>query len=258
MHPRVSQTGLPGYFLVANVTTTELARIRFGSEGQRWKMMHSAEFLSRPDVAPPLKVRLADYLQQQGLARQGAIEAGDAPPLRVSALFRDRLSADVTEFRPTHVVSLLDPALPPARIPTFPVGTRVLQRQFFDGDFPSELPPNEAVVREILDFLADWLESHRGDQDARLLIHCHMGASRSTAVAMVALALVYEPGREGDAFARGLTLMNKPWPNLNVIKLADEQLGRDGALLEQLLAYRDRYPRRLRAYGRLNRRRGGG
>jgi len=84
-----------------------------------------------------------------------------------------------------------------------------------------------------------------------------MGASRSTAVALVALAMVYGPGLEGEAFAHGLSILDKPWPKLNLIRLADQQLARNGALLAQLLAYRARYPRRHRAYGRLNRRRRG-
>jgi predicted protein tyrosine phosphatase len=72
----------------------------------------------------------------------------------------------------------------------------------------------------------------------------------------VALAMQRTQGQEQDAFADLLRITNKPWPNINVVKLADDLLARDGRLLAPLQAYRASFPRRIDAYRRLNRKRG--
>lgn len=87
-------------------------------------------------------------------------------------------------------------------------------------------------------------------------MHCHAGVSRSTAMAYALLAHRFGAGREGEAFAALLTIVNKPWPNRRIIEIVDTLLGREGRLLEPLDAMRDRHPRRLDAYHRFNARRG--
>jgi 8-oxo-dGTP diphosphatase len=252
--------GTPSFFLAAEVSGTEVARIRFGSEGQRWKMMRIDDFLARSDAIAHHQTRLKECLRVRTAPPTRALSAtaAIASSIRVSALFRGRLQRDLVEFRPTHVVSLLDPSIATHRIPAFTPSIQVLERRFSDGDDPKSHPLTEATVCDIVSFAADWVDLRANNEEARLLVHCHMGASRSTAVAFVALAIVHGPGRESDAFDAALSILNKPWPNINLVKLADRQLGRDGALLEQLLAYRARYPRRIRAYARLNRLRDGG
>lgn len=178
-----------------------------------------------------------------------------AEALRVSALFAGRIHADTADYLPTHIVSLLDPAIDPAKVPDFGE-TRTLQRRFNDGDAPTEFPLTMDLMREIVEFLDDWSDRLRAGKDARLLVHCHMGASRSTAVALVALAIVHGHRGEATAFADLLSITNKPWPNLNVVRLGDEVLGRDGMLIAELDRYRAANPNRLAAYRRLNGRRG--
>ncbi|HEX7782830.1 MAG TPA: NUDIX hydrolase [Sphingobium sp.] len=57
------RTGLlTGYFLAANITNQDVRSIRFGDEGQFWKMMPIDTFLSHPQAVPYLQVRLSDYL----------------------------------------------------------------------------------------------------------------------------------------------------------------------------------------------------
>ncbi|MBN9243774.1 MAG: protein tyrosine phosphatase [Mesorhizobium sp.] len=175
--------------------------------------------------------------------------------LRVSALFAGRVHADVADYRPTHVVSLLDPAIDPAKVPAFGE-TRTLQRRFNDGDAPTAFPLTTDLMREIVGFLEDWSERLKAGGDARLLVHCHMGASRSTAVALVALAVAHGESREAVAFADLLRITNKPWPNIHVVRLGDAILRRGGALIAELERYREANPNRLAAYRRLNNRRG--
>jgi predicted protein tyrosine phosphatase len=70
-----------------------------------------------------------------------------------------------------------------------------------------------------------------------LLIHCHAGVSRSTAAAAILMAQ-HNAGREADAFLALLDLRAQAWPNTRMVQIADRLLGRNGALVEGLVAYR--------------------
>jgi 8-oxo-dGTP diphosphatase len=61
-YPGVLTAQSTSYFLVAEITDTEVAAIRFGDEGQYWKMMSFAAFLAHPEATPHLQARFADYL----------------------------------------------------------------------------------------------------------------------------------------------------------------------------------------------------
>jgi 8-oxo-dGTP diphosphatase len=54
--------GLDPYFCVADVTPSEVERIRFGDEGQHWRLMDVAEFLGLDHAVPNMKRRLEAYL----------------------------------------------------------------------------------------------------------------------------------------------------------------------------------------------------
>jgi hypothetical protein len=86
----------------------------------------------------------------------------------------------------------------------------------------------------------------------RLFIHCHAGASRSTATAYLTLVRQRGVSAAEDAFAELLRLTNKPWPNRTIVQLADDALGARGRLLAPLDAYRGAHPLRLEAYIRLH------
>ncbi|MGJ3230985.1 MAG: NUDIX hydrolase [Oceanicaulis sp.] len=58
--------GLDAWFFAGAITALEIARIRFGSEGQGWVMMEIDAFLTRADAPPPLQERLRDALQALG------------------------------------------------------------------------------------------------------------------------------------------------------------------------------------------------
>ncbi|GGL93584.1 NUDIX hydrolase [Pseudomonas asuensis] len=55
---------LDAYFFVGTLSTEEVEAICFGDEGQYWRMMPIAEFLTLPDAVPYLQTRLRDYLEQ--------------------------------------------------------------------------------------------------------------------------------------------------------------------------------------------------
>ncbi|HEX5377223.1 MAG TPA: hypothetical protein VFW47_01540, partial [Phenylobacterium sp.] len=137
--------------------------------------------------------------------------------------------------------------------PVFAPDIAAFQRAFFDVEDGSAEGPVHRVVEDLVEFLTDW---SRDALHARLISHCHMGASRSTAAAYLALGLHHGPGAETEAFDAFLRVANKPWPNHRMIALADQVLGRGGALVAPLDAYRRANPRRIMAYRRLNLKRG--
>ena len=176
-----------------------------------------------------------------------------APAVLVSALQDGRLARDLAAFAPTHVVSLTDPSLAQNRVPEFAPHMKVFQRQFYDVEEDDPTGPAHQIVRDLVAFLQGWSEE---SADSRLICHCHMGASRSTAAAFTALAIHFGPGAEAAAFQAFLRVTNKPWPNLRMVALADEHLGRAGAMVAALVTYRRAHPQRIGAYHRLNARRG--
>src|ERR1700744_3613226 len=115
--------------------------------------------------------------------------------IRVSSLFRDRLVGDLSTFRPTHVVSLLDASFPTEQLPAWPTNIQHLELRFLDGEAPGANGPQLCHLETLIAFLS----SNGGD--TRLLTHCHMGIGRSTAAAYIAFVLDMGPGQEASAFA---------------------------------------------------------
>lgn len=62
-YPGLTVPGRATYFLAAPIGEDEVAAIRFGEEGQYWRMMTTAEFLGHGEAVPHLQDRLADYLE---------------------------------------------------------------------------------------------------------------------------------------------------------------------------------------------------
>lgn len=69
--PSMSEVGRQGWFFLGHITEAEVAEIRFGEEGQFWKLMKLADFLDHPQGIPALQERLAMALRDCGL-RPGA------------------------------------------------------------------------------------------------------------------------------------------------------------------------------------------
>lgn len=63
-HPSTTQPGAEGVFFAAAITAEEIAAVRFGDEGQGWRMMALAEFLSHDKAVPFLKDRLRGWLSR--------------------------------------------------------------------------------------------------------------------------------------------------------------------------------------------------
>ncbi|MFQ2221631.1 dual specificity protein phosphatase family protein [Aeromonas enteropelogenes] len=150
-----------------------------------------------------------------------------------------------------HVISLLDPILLSSEYPHFDGLTHAIFH-LFDQESKDVTKHFNQVVLNIIDVLEPLVKN----DNARVLIHCHAGVSRSTAITYIACAMQYPIGREREAFIDFMSLVEKPWPNRRIVECGDNILGRHGKLLVHIDAMRDKYPKRLAAYRRLNIRRG--
>lgn len=149
----------------------------------------------------------------------------------------------------SHVLSLLDPDLPELQsFVAYEAHERTTLR-FHDIITPQDgrVHPTDAHVAEILGFGAKLRESALKRQEGHLLVHCHMGISRSTA-AMLSLMAQVEPEEGEDAlFARLRAIRPQAWPNSVMIGFADAQLKRGGKLTDAL---RRHYAHQLEAQPR--------
>ncbi|GJE80382.1 tyrosine phosphatase family protein [Methylorubrum thiocyanatum] len=86
------------------------------------------------------------------------------------------------------------------------------------------LPPGEAHVRAVLDFVAAW------PREKPMVLHCYAGISRSTAAAFAA-SCALQPDRDEAELARELRrLAPSATPNRLFVEIADRLLGRQGRM----------------------------
>ena len=145
----------------------------------------------------------------------------------------------------THVLSLLDPEWP--EIDAFQRYGAHHRRIFHFHDIiepvPGRIAPTPDDMAAILQFGAELRAAKEGRAEGHLLVHCHMGVSRSTAAMLSLLAQAYPDEGEDRLFARLREIRPQAWPNSLMVGYADEQLGRGGRLTAAL---RQHYGHRLR------------
>jgi len=129
----------------------------------------------------------------------------------------------------SHVLSILDPEIEdPAAFARFPSHSRLALRfhDIIDAE-PGRVAPTRPDVEQLLAF-GEELNDRPG---SHLLVHCHAGASRSTASATLIL-LQACPDRPAVA-ALDAVVQTRPraWPNLRILEYGDALLGRNGELV---------------------------
>lgn len=137
----------------------------------------------------------------------------------------------------THVLSVLDPDWPElAAFGGYGEHHRVTLN-FHDiiDPGPGKIMPGQQHVADILRF-GESLAAAAADgrAEGHLLVHCHMGISRSTAAMLSLLAQVNPDEAEDALFARLRAIRPQAWPNSVMVGFADEQLGRQGRLVGAL------------------------
>jgi predicted protein tyrosine phosphatase len=144
----------------------------------------------------------------------------------------------------THVLSILDPDwAEPTDFGTYAPHHRTTLR-FHDAiePGPNTMLPRRDHVEEILRFGSFLANDAVGSDEAHLLVHCHMGISRSTAAMAILMAQSNSDESEEWVFSHLLSLRPQAWPNSLMVEFADTLLGRQGRLMAALA---DLYARQL-------------
>lgn len=132
-----------------------------------------------------------------------------------------------TDWQATHMVSLLDEKM------RGKVDLRDdrLVLHFSDVNAPnaSRTPPMKVHVEQVLAFTKNLTDADK------LIVHCHAGVSRSTAM-MIAILCQHGDTPE-QAIARVQAVRPQLWPNTLVTLYADEVLGMGGALMQAVAAW---------------------
>jgi predicted protein tyrosine phosphatase len=130
----------------------------------------------------------------------------------------------------SHVLSILDPEQPePEAFGNYGEHAR-LELKFHDiiEETPGFRAPQAEDVAKMLEFGQDIL---RDPENLRhLLVHCHMGISRSTAAMALLLAQAMPDAPASDVMGHIVRIRDKAWPNLRILMFGEEQLGRKGEL----------------------------
>ena len=157
------------------------------------------------------------------------------PPFGITVCGIEELAGHC-EARASHVLSILDPDHPvPEAFGTFGEHQK-LELRFHDiiEDRPGQLTPQPDHVAAILQFGRDLQAAAPGQ--ARLLVHCHAGISRSTASMVLILAQAMPEVAETEIVAMVHGIREKAWPNLRMIEFGDAMLQRSGRLVAAVQA----------------------
>ena len=155
----------------------------------------------------------------------------------------------------THVLSILDPDRE-----DHPAFARYGDHRRLTLRFNDEIEPGPGVVlpgRSDIEAILAWGAEAFAAGDGHMLVHCHMGISRSTAALAMLLAQAHPEEDEAAVADRVRTLRPIAWPNLRMVEFADDILRRDGRLIAAAASlYAGNLARRpdlAEVMGRLNR-----
>jgi predicted protein tyrosine phosphatase len=137
-----------------------------------------------------------------------------------------RLNETVEDTGARHVVSLIGDEARLER-PTGIAPENHLWLKLHDISAPLDgyIVPGEEHVADLINFVRGW------DRRAPLVVHCFAGISRSTASAYAAVCAL-NPDRDEEAIAQALRRASPTaTPNIRIVSLADQFLGRDGRMI---------------------------
>ena len=142
-----------------------------------------------------------------------------------------RLHDTVVDTRARHVVTLIkDISL--VRRPTSIAAENHLLLDMDDivTVMDGYVPPNEEHVEKLIEFVTRW------DRTAPIVVHCYAGISRSTAGAFIT-ACALNPKRDEVTIARAIRDSSPTAiPNMRLVALADNILGREGRMVRAVQA----------------------
>jgi predicted protein tyrosine phosphatase len=142
-----------------------------------------------------------------------------------------RLHPTVAETGARHVVTLMKDVSMVRRPPQVAECNHLLlDMDDITTEMDGYVPPNEAHVERLIAFVTGW------DRSAPIVVHCYAGISRSTAGAFIA-ACALNPNRDEESIARAIRAYSPTaQPNIRLVSLADEILGRNGRMAKAIRA----------------------
>jgi predicted protein tyrosine phosphatase len=136
------------------------------------------------------------------------------------------LKAAIRRYQPSHVITLLSPEhmidTPQGVAPRHHL--RIAVNDVSDPT-TAEQPPAPDHVEALLTFAGNWTA------DQPLLVHCWAGISRSMAAAFILLNQRLGAGHETTIAKAMRRRAPHAFPNMLLVRYADTQLGRDGAMV---------------------------
>jgi predicted protein tyrosine phosphatase len=142
-----------------------------------------------------------------------------------------RLHATVEETGARRVVSLMRDVELVRRPPTIEDAHHLLLRlDDISAPLDGYTMPAEEHVAELLAFVHAW------DRAAPLVMHCYAGVSRSTAGAFVSACALNPQRTEAQIAADIRRLSPTATPNIRIVALADQMLGRGGRMVAAIEA----------------------
>jgi predicted protein tyrosine phosphatase len=158
-------------------------------------------------------------------------------PFEITICGIDELSSH-SDRGVTHVLTLLDPGWPS------PDALAALgARQYLDLRFYDIIDPHPALAAPEIEHVERLLAFGRGLANIRgghLLVHCHMGISRSSAATFLLLAQARPDRAATELLAEIARIRPHAWPNLRMVELGDAIMARDGELIAAAVErYRD-------------------
>lgn len=134
------------------------------------------------------------------------------------------VDAAIGLWKPSHMIGM---ASPEAETAGTKAGIEQLQLSFHDiaEPRPGLQAASPVDVKRLLDFAQAW------PGEAPLLIQCWAGVSRSPAAAYVLACMMSDVGSEDRLAWRLREAAPFATPNLRVVELADQALGRQGAMV---------------------------
>jgi len=155
----------------------------------------------------------------------------------------------------THVLSILDPEHPdPEAFEAYDPHHRTILR-FHDIINPIEgmILPAPEHVEAVLRFGDEVAQNRSERAEGHLLVHCHMGVSRSTAAMLTLMAQTHPEEGDDRLFERLAEIRPQAWPNSLMVEFADGLLSRNGRLMDALRRHYGRQIRRMPRYEQLMR-----
>jgi predicted protein tyrosine phosphatase len=142
-----------------------------------------------------------------------------------------RLHPTVAETGAKHVVTLMKDVAMVRRPPTIVEANHLmLDMDDITAIMDGYVHPTEAHVAKLIDFVTGW------DRSAPIVVHCYAGISRSTAGAFIT-ACALNPDRNEESIARAIRSFSpSAQPNIRLVTLADEILGRRGRMTDAIRA----------------------